>query len=572
MSAAAANPFRTCFPAALYLPGDAFDTTRFQLIGRRIAGLQFAQAIARSLQPAELLKVVCPEPDSRDPLVSSLQPVLPATTGIALSAEVSLRSLAGVEAIHYPDPSIAAAAEWRAATPEAELSITGVIHTLCTTAVVAMVRRCVTAPVAPWDALVCTSSAGRAAVEAILVQHTEYLAGRFSLASLNRAQWPSLPVIPLPAPAEEQPLAPELPRQERRAHARQRLAIATTTFVVCSVGRLSFHSKAHPLALYRALAGVAEAHPDLLLLECGQYSNPQIAEAYQELQARFPQLRVQVVGGPEPATDEQKWLVYAAADVFVSPADSIQETFGLTLLEAMLAELPLVVSDWDGYRDLVQEGVTGFLVPTADVLAAGESVDSIQAAYQAGALSYDTMVALRSLGVVVDVAALQQALRTLADDPALARRMGQQGAQRLRQHYAPGVIADRYRQLWLELGERRRSASQQEWRALRAWVPPDARLFRGYGCQAFAAESVRASRQGPGDALLSDRMNAGLFDQLCLGHGGAVRARLAAEGELSLAALLALGYPMERGQQILAALVKLGVAEVNPPHRPDPRA
>ncbi|WP_411869937.1 glycosyltransferase family 4 protein [Vulcanococcus limneticus] len=564
MSVSADHPFKTCFPAALYLPGDAFDASRFQLIGRRIAGLQFAQAMAASLRPAELLRVVCPEPDSRNPLVASLRPVVPAKAGIALSGEVSMGSLAGVDAIHYPDPSIAAAAEWRAANPGADLSITGIIHTLCTTAVVAMVRRCVAAPVAPWDALVCTSRAGRSVVESILAQHTEYLARRFSQASLSKAQWPSLPVIPLPAPVEP-PIAPGLSRQERRAYARQRLGIAATSFVACSVGRLSFHSKAHPLALYRALAGVVEAHPDLLLLECGQYSSPQIAGAYRELQERFPQLRFQVIGGLEPATDEEKWLVYAAADVFVSPADSIQETFGLTLLEAMLAELPLVVSDWDGYRDLVQEGVTGFLVPTADVLVTTEQVDSIQASYLAGTLSYNRMVALRSLGVVVDVDALGQALATLADDPALARRMGQQGAQRLREHYAPPVIAGRYRQLWGELGERRRSASEEEWRGLRAWIPADARLFQGYGSQPFTAESVRASQQEPGDSLLSDNMNAGLFDQLCLGQASTVRAHLRDSGELSLAVLLSLGYPEERGRQILATLVKLGVADVSWP-------
>lgn len=178
--------------------------------------------------------------------------------------------------------------------------------------------------------------------------------------------------------------------------------------------------------------------------------------------------------------------------------------------------------------------MTGFLVPTADVLATTEQVDSIQAPYQAGTLSYDTMVALRSLGVVVDVDALRQALATLADDPALASRMGLQGAQRLREHYAPSVIAARYRQLWGELGERRRSASEEEWRGLRAWIPADARLFQGYGSQPFTVESVRASQQEPGDSLLSDSMNADLFDQLCLGQSSTVRAHLKASGSSAL--------------------------------------
>ena len=42
--------------------------------------------------------------------------------------------------------------------------------------------------------------------------------------------------------------------------------------------------------------------------------------------------------------------LWAAADVFLSLVDNIQETFGITPLEAMAAGLPVVASDWDGYR------------------------------------------------------------------------------------------------------------------------------------------------------------------------------------------------------------------------------
>ena len=50
---------------------------------------------------------------------------------------------------------------------------------------------------------------------------------------------------------------------------------------------------------------------------------------------------------------------YAAASVFVLP--SIHESFGLVVLEAMSAALPVIISDMVGAKDCVKEGVNGFV-------------------------------------------------------------------------------------------------------------------------------------------------------------------------------------------------------------------
>ena len=61
---------------------------------------------------------------------------------------------------------------------------------------------------------------------------------------------------------------------------------------------------------------------------------------------------------------------YHAGDIFVLP--SSHESFGLVLLEAGMAGKPVVATDLTGPRDIVVEGVTGFLVPpqNPDELAA----------------------------------------------------------------------------------------------------------------------------------------------------------------------------------------------------------
>ncbi len=69
---------------------------------------------------------------------------------------------------------------------------------------------------------------------------------------------------------------------------------------------------------------------------------------------------------------------HAACDVFVSPALG-QESFGIVLVEAMAAGLPVVASDIPGYREVVRDGVEGLLVHPNDPTALAGAVSRVLA-------------------------------------------------------------------------------------------------------------------------------------------------------------------------------------------------
>ena len=60
-------------------------------------------------------------------------------------------------------------------------------------------------------------------------------------------------------------------------------------------------------------------------------------------------------------TDEQKVRYFASADIYCAP-NTGQESFGIVLLEAMAAGVPIVASDIHGFKRVVERNVQGLLV------------------------------------------------------------------------------------------------------------------------------------------------------------------------------------------------------------------
>jgi hypothetical protein len=143
--------------------------------------------------------------------------------------------------------------------------------------------------------------------------------------------------------------------------------------------------------------------------------------------------------------DAEKLDLLAAADVFVSPADNQQETFGIAVVEAMAAGLPVVASRWDGYKDLVEHEVTGFLIPVRWAPLPPDAL-ALRAL-----LEPDIAQLATSQGVSVDPGDLRIALERLLDDQVLSSKMGAAGREAARAKFAWKAVVERLAGIWSDL-------------------------------------------------------------------------------------------------------------------------
>jgi len=110
--------------------------------------------------------------------------------------------------------------------------------------------------------------------------------------------------------------------------------------------------------LFEAFLRLKPAHPHLHLLVVGPFE-PGLRRWYQTVARRRGVTDLTFAGYISP---EQLPAYYHQADIFCAPALGF-ESFGIVLLEAMAAGLPVVASDIVGYHAIVTHNQEGMLVP-----------------------------------------------------------------------------------------------------------------------------------------------------------------------------------------------------------------
>lgn len=332
-------------------------------------------------------------------------------------------------------------------------SVCGLTHTTASESPMATLRNVTSGPTQPWDALICTSTAVRDSCEYVIRTWCDYFSQRFGGPEFSPPL--RLPVIPLGVDTSQYVATPQ--SVEARSKWRKKLGIGEDGVAFLFVGRLAAHAKAHPVTLYQSLEQAARrSSTPIHLIQSGWFANQGIEKSFKDgANALCPSVRHVFLDGRQQDVREEIWF---AADVFVSLSDNIQETFGLTPIEAMAAGLPVIVTDWDGYKDTVRHGVDGMRVPTL-APRPGANVD-LSYLWELGADNYDHYIANCCQITSVDTAFCTRSCLELIERPELRRQMGGAGRRRAQEVYDWKHVIGAYLELWAELNAIRRSATE----------------------------------------------------------------------------------------------------------------
>lgn len=431
-SAALAGPVE---PILFYHP-DAYEVVRDDLKGRHAAGESFLSAFLATARQSEALAIV-----GRDDHFTAFEKTVQEAKRPLLAARrvarQDIKTLRERSLVHLPVPSLAEEARLRAFLGDNTYAVSGVAHTIASRIMLEAVSQFATAPVQAWDALICPSKAVHSVVSSILANTEEQLRMRLGARTFTR---PLMPIIPIGIHARR------FARIEpARMRWRTKLGIEEDATVVLFFGRLSVHAKASPFQLAQALEIAAQKGAKLEMVWCGWFADDFQQKSFMTTaKAMAPSVRFHHVDGRK---SDVRFSIWSAADIFCSLSDNIQESFCLTVIEAMAAELPVIASNWGGYRDAVEHGINGVLV---DSYMPAVSLADLAFRHLSGADSYDSYIGAFSQFCLVNVEQTAHWITTLAADPVLRRKLGSAARRSVMKTYDWAAVLPRMQALWGE--------------------------------------------------------------------------------------------------------------------------
>ncbi len=195
---------------------------------------------------------------------------------------------------------------------------------------------------------------------------------------------------------------------ERDPRTKQQLLNVPESATVVGTVAVFKEQKGYPY-LIEAAGCIRRTRPDVYFLIVG--SGPKALEIHRQIADRGLESAFVCVG---QQVDVRPYL--AAMDVFALP--SLWEGMPRAMMEAMAAGIPVVGTNVSGIRDLIEDGVTGLLVPAGDASSLAEAIMSMLA------------------------------------DPIRAREYGEAARRRVQERHSASASALRHAELYADLLER----------------------------------------------------------------------------------------------------------------------
>ena len=203
----------------------------------------------------------------------------------------------------------------------------------------------------PGDSILCATDASRKIVENIILQASQ-------ADELKSLQSKTSQLYVMPHGIDTEYFRDNCPS---RSDCRSILGLPKNAFIVGSVGRISPYDKIDYDCLLKSFEIIKSQAPEACLLIAGDDKDNYSGHLLKILKEMNIGDNIKIITNFE---ENIKRLIYRAMDVFISLANSPQESFGLTILEAMASGLPVLATDWNGYKCLIKDNYNGILINT----------------------------------------------------------------------------------------------------------------------------------------------------------------------------------------------------------------
>ncbi|MDR0304190.1 MAG: glycosyltransferase family 4 protein [Chitinispirillales bacterium] len=302
--------------------------------------------------------------------------------------------------------------------------VTGIIHSLNATATSSYVQGLIRSNAQEYDSIFCTSNDGKEVMRKKIAAATDLDKSAKYDGKLSQ--------IPLGYDFS-------LDNKMSKTAAKITMNFEQGVKYILYLGRLSPSTKADLYPLLLVFKSLKEKVNFKIKLVLAGGVNPNELRVHKEMiQELGLDMDVQLMINFDLA---KKRALISSAEVCVAPSDNIQETFGISIIEAAACGIPVVAADIDGYKDLVVQNETGFKIKTT-------WIDDFEPCEIDDLYDFSVMQIMLSQAMAIDCDEMEEKIHLLLTDENLRNKMGENAAKRAVENYRWDVVIKRYEKEW----------------------------------------------------------------------------------------------------------------------------